>query len=111
MAEMRSPSERFNANPMQEMGTAVKEKARDLAESASGMMSDVKDKAQEWASDAAEFTVQAKDRVQEYATSAAHKAAELGENFTDVIRRHPIPALLVAFGVGFLIAQATRRMS
>jgi hypothetical protein len=32
----------------------------------------------------------------------------MGEEFTNLIRRNPIPALLAAMGVGYLIARATR---
>jgi ElaB/YqjD/DUF883 family membrane-anchored ribosome-binding protein len=33
----------------------------------------------------------------------------IGEDLTDLIRRNPIPSLLIGIGVGFLIARATRR--
>jgi methyl-accepting chemotaxis protein len=32
----------------------------------------------------------------------------MGEDLTDLIRRNPIPALLVGIGLGFLLARATR---
>jgi hypothetical protein len=32
----------------------------------------------------------------------------MGKDLTDLIRRHPIPALLIGVGVGYLISQATR---
>jgi ElaB/YqjD/DUF883 family membrane-anchored ribosome-binding protein len=32
----------------------------------------------------------------------------MAEDFTELIKRNPIPALLIAVGVGFLIARATR---
>jgi hypothetical protein len=35
----------------------------------------------------------------------------MGQDMTDLIRRNPIPALLAGIGVGFLIAQVTRRRS
>ena len=38
-----------------------------------------------------------------------HGLSGIGEDLTDVIRRNPIPALLIGIGVGFLIARATRR--
>ena len=38
-----------------------------------------------------------------------HGLSGIGEDLTDVIRRNPIPAVLIGIGVGFLIARATRR--
>jgi hypothetical protein len=38
-----------------------------------------------------------------------HGLSGIGEDLTEVIRRNPIPALLIGIGVGFLIARATRR--
>jgi len=35
--------------------------------------------------------------------------ASMAEDFTNIIRRNPIPALFVGIGLGFLLAQATRR--
>ncbi|MDZ4858742.1 MAG: hypothetical protein SGI88_07140 [Candidatus Hydrogenedentes bacterium] len=35
----------------------------------------------------------------------------IADDLTNVVRRNPIPALLAAIGVGFLIAQATSRRS
>jgi hypothetical protein len=32
----------------------------------------------------------------------------MADDLTDVIRKHPIPALLVAIGLGFMVARATR---
>jgi hypothetical protein len=32
----------------------------------------------------------------------------LGEDMTEMIRKNPIPALLIGFGLGFLLARATR---
>jgi uncharacterized membrane-anchored protein YhcB (DUF1043 family) len=35
----------------------------------------------------------------------------MAEDFTGMIRRNPIPALLIGVAVGFLIARATSRRS
>ena len=35
----------------------------------------------------------------------------MAEDLTDLIRRNPIPALLVGVGLGFLLARATTRNS
>jgi len=89
----------------------IKEKAKDLACGAGEMMSGAKDKVQEWAADAADVAGQVKDKAQEYATTAAHKAEDVGRGLTDLIRQYPMPALLVGFGLGFLVAQLTTRRS
>jgi uncharacterized protein YjbJ (UPF0337 family) len=38
-----------------------------------------------------------------------HGLSGLGEDMTNLIKRNPIPALLVGIGIGFLIARATTR--
>ena len=38
----------------------------------------------------------------------SHGLSGIGKDLTNMIRRNPIPALLVGIGVGFLIARATR---
>lgn len=38
-----------------------------------------------------------------------HGLSGIGEDLTNLIRRNPVPALLIAIGVGYLIARATRR--
>jgi len=37
-----------------------------------------------------------------------HGLKEMGDDITNMIRRNPIPALLVGIGIGFLLARATR---
>jgi hypothetical protein len=38
----------------------------------------------------------------------SHGLSGIAEDLTGLVRRNPIPALLIAIGVGFLIARATR---
>jgi ElaB/YqjD/DUF883 family membrane-anchored ribosome-binding protein len=98
------------------MGT-VKEKAQDLASGASNVAGQVKEKAQEWGSTAAHAAGQAWDatrqQTREWASQAAQTAENAWEGFGDLIRRHPVPSLLIAFGVGFVLggglAVGTRR--
>jgi hypothetical protein len=95
-------------------GTSVldtaKEKAEEIASGAGSMMSEAKDKVQEWASDAAEAANVVKDKAREYASTAYEQAGKVGENLTDLVRRYPIPALLIGFGLGFLAARMTRSL-
>jgi len=37
-----------------------------------------------------------------------HKLGEIGEDVTNMIRRNPIPAVLIAAGLGFVLARAMR---
>jgi len=55
----------------------------------------------------------ASDRLAKGLESGGHYLQEEGianiaEDLTDVIRRNPIPALVVGIGLGFLLARATR---
>ena len=87
---------------------AVKEKVEDMAAGASQLAGKVKDTAEEWASSVGGAAVQAKDKAQEVAGAAAEKVGEVGQDVTDLIRRYPLPALLVGVGVGFLLAHLLR---
>jgi ElaB/YqjD/DUF883 family membrane-anchored ribosome-binding protein len=65
---------------------AVTEKAKDFAEGASQMAGQVQEKAQQLAS-------QAYDR-----------AEDAMDSFNSFVRRNPVPTVLIAAGVGFLLA-------
>jgi hypothetical protein len=41
----------------------------------------------------------------------SHGLKGMGQDLTDLIRRNPIPAMLVGIGLGFLIARVTRSRS
>jgi ElaB/YqjD/DUF883 family membrane-anchored ribosome-binding protein len=95
-AGQRLPPE---SSPAGTIANVVTEKAKDL-------VSGAKDTVQEWGSAAAEAACQTKHKAQELASTAAHKAESFGEDMTNMIRRYPMQALLVGFGVGFLLAGA-----
>jgi hypothetical protein len=38
-----------------------------------------------------------------------HELSAIGDDMANVIRRHPLPALLSVFGIGFLLGSALRR--
>lgn len=90
---------------------AVKEKAQEVAAGASELAGRAKDKAQDWASSIGASAVQAKDKAQHVASEAVEKAGDLGQDVTALIRRYPMPALLVGVGVGFLLGQMLRSRS
>jgi ElaB/YqjD/DUF883 family membrane-anchored ribosome-binding protein len=82
-------------------------------------MDTVKDTAQsamstvgEYGHQAREYAGQAADKVQHWAEdaydSAGKYAGEFGQEMTSLIRRYPVQALLVGFGVGLLLGRAVR---
>jgi hypothetical protein len=88
---------------------AVKERVHDVAAGASELAGKTRDTVQEWASSVGDAAVQAKDRAQEAAANAVEKVGDWGQDVTALIRRNPIPALLVAFSIGLFAARALRR--
>jgi hypothetical protein len=92
------------------------ETAKDAAHSVADRVSDVagqaKEKAQEWAGDAYDAARDAGRRAQRWAGDAYDVAADRLEDFgtevTGLIRRHPIPAILIGFGIGLLLGRAAR---
>ena len=83
----------------------IKDQASDMVDSATDMAGQAKDKVQEMASNVAS---QVKDKTQEYASVAAEKAEDLGKEMTLLIRRYPVQALLVGFGIGMLLGRMSR---
>jgi hypothetical protein len=103
------------ANRVSEFAGQAKDKAKEITDQVGDKVSEfagqAKDKAQEWASEAGDAMIYAKDKAQEWATGAADKTTttvkDLGHELTDLIRRYPAPALLIGFGLGFMIAKAS----
>jgi ElaB/YqjD/DUF883 family membrane-anchored ribosome-binding protein len=90
----------------------VRDRAEGLADRASEVAGQVKDKAREWAGDAYDAAKDTGHRVQRWAGDAYDVAADnlndFGKEVTSLIRRHPIPALLIGFGVGLLLGRTAR---
>lgn len=95
------------------VGEAVKEMVQTAGADASKLMGQAKDTAQQWASSVGGAAVQAKDKAAELTSSAVSKVEDIGAEVTALIRRYPLEALLVGFGVGcgagLLLAQLMRR--
>jgi ElaB/YqjD/DUF883 family membrane-anchored ribosome-binding protein len=95
--------------------STVKEKAKDLASSASDMASQVRDTARDWASSAAGTAQHAWESTRSGAQNLASNVADTAENAWDslgnVIRRNPVPSLLIALGVGFMLGSAVGAMT
>ena len=87
----------------------VKDKAGEFATKASDYAGQAGQKAQEWASGAAKSAEQAWDatrrNVGEYAAGAAQRAGDWYEDGNEFVRRNPLPALGIAFAMGFCLAQ------
>jgi ElaB/YqjD/DUF883 family membrane-anchored ribosome-binding protein len=81
------------------------DKAQEWATSVGDAAGHAKDKAHEWASSVGDAAVHAKDKVQQCASATAEMAGDLGKDVTALVRRYPIPALLVGVGAGFLLGQ------
>lgn len=124
-SQFDSPS---TESPQQTSGTLgeVMENVQDVAGAAAGTATNVKDSIGEMAADVANQVSEAWDStsqdIQEIATvataatsracgSTRQAVVEAVENANDMIRRYPVPAILVALGAGFLAALAMSRTS
>lgn len=87
----------------------VKETAQDVASGAANLAGRAKETAQEWASAAGDAAGQAGEKVQEAASYAMDRAGDFGQELTRLIRRNPVSALLISFGIGFLLARTLPR--
>jgi ElaB/YqjD/DUF883 family membrane-anchored ribosome-binding protein len=99
--------------PRQDSGSTLghpMENVQDVASSAASAVGHVKDRVGEMASEVAHRASDAWDSTRQGVASAASTVADGAEQAYDsvngMIRRYPLPAVLVAFGVGFLLAQA-----
>jgi len=118
-----------------DMASNVADRAKDaagnVADKAKDMASNVADTARDWASSAASAvstgvgTVADKvrdsdvvNKAGEYAQEAwetgsrywqEHSVKDMADDLAGVIRRNPIPALLVGIGLGYLLARSTSR--
>jgi hypothetical protein len=110
-----SDKAREATNRVSEFAGQAKDKAKELTDQVSDkvgeMATQAKDKAQEWATEAGDAMHHAKDKAQEWATEAAEKTGatmkDLGNELTEFIRRYPAPALLIGFGLGFMLAKVS----
>jgi ElaB/YqjD/DUF883 family membrane-anchored ribosome-binding protein len=84
----------------------VKDKVRDAASGAAELAGQARDKVRDWAGAAAGAAENAWEGTREGASRAYHAVAETAENawdgFSNLIRRNPVPSVLIALGVGFL---------
>jgi hypothetical protein len=119
---------------LQNAGGGVAEKARDMArgatetarDTATGVMDrakemagNVADTARDWATGAVDAVKESDvvNKAGEYVSDAwesgsryfqEHNFREMADDVAGVIRRNPIPALLVGIGLGFILARSLR---
>jgi ElaB/YqjD/DUF883 family membrane-anchored ribosome-binding protein len=110
IADTQSTGDGAKEAAFEVIGT-VKEKVRDVAASASGLVGKATDKAQEWASSVGDAAVRISHQAHRAASATVEKAGDLSQDITALIRRYPIPALLVGVGAGFLLGQALSHRS
>jgi len=70
------------------------------------------DKMQEWTKEALEAAGPAKEKVQQWAKDAydvtSETAMDWGKDVTALLRKYPIPSLLVGFGIGLMVGRSLR---
>jgi len=92
--------------------SAVADKASNIADKAGDFAGQARDKVRDWAGDAGENVTQAADKVQHWAEDAyqfsGEHLGEFGRECTSLVRRYPIQALAVGFGLGLLLGRASR---
>lgn len=96
---------------MDSVVNAAKETAHDLSSQASRYADKAKDRVKDWVGAASGSVEDAKERASELASTAMHKAEDWSKDVANLIRKYPIPALGLAFGVGLIIAQLAREIA
>jgi len=106
-----------------ETATGVMDRARDVAgnvaDKAKDVAGNVADTARDWASGAVDAVKDsdAVNKATDFASEAwesgsryfqEHNFKDMAEDVAGVIRRNPIPALLVGIGLGFILARSLR---
>jgi uncharacterized protein YjbJ (UPF0337 family) len=90
----------------------VADAAQGAKQDASGMIDRASDKVQEWAGEARDVAQHAGEKVQQWAGDAYEHAGDyagdFGREVTSLVRKHPIPALLIGFGIGVLLGRSAR---
>ena len=90
----------------------AKHEGHSLADRAGEMATQAGEKAREWAGDACETMHRAGETAEKWAgevkDTATKAVGDFGQEVTDLIRKHPLPALLVGFGIGMLLGRTMR---
>ena len=109
------PATTFPEKTKQAAGAALdtaKEEIKTDAHSVGEMASWAKDKVKEVVDEAGHTAKQAGDKIQKWAgdtyEATSHAAGDFGREVTALVRKYPVPALLVGFGVGMLLGRVSR---
>jgi len=90
----------------------AKDTVQHLADRAGDYAGQAREKVAEWAGDAGDSAKQAGRKVQEWAGDAYDYASDhvgdFGKDMTAMIRRNPIPAVLIGFGLGLLLGRSAK---
>lgn len=95
---------------------SVAERGKNLTDKVADTIGDVagpaREKVAEWAGSASDAAKQAGQKVQEWANDAydatAEQVGDFGKEVTRLVRNHPLPALLIGFGIGMLVGRTAR---
>jgi ElaB/YqjD/DUF883 family membrane-anchored ribosome-binding protein len=90
----------------------VKENAQHVADKAGEYASQAREKVADWAGGAGDAARQAGEKVQRWAGDAysatSDAMGDFGKELTTMIRKHPLPSVLIGFGIGLLLGRAAR---
>lgn len=96
--------------------TSVMDRAKqtvgDVATTVADYAGAAKDKVKDFAVEAGETAKVASDKVQKWAGDAydatSHVAGDFGREVTSMVKKYPIPSLLVGFGLGLIVGRSIR---
>ncbi len=123
MADKARDAARGAVESARDTATGVMDRAKDVAsnvaDKARDVASNVADTAKDWASGAVSAVKDSDvvNKTGEYVSDAwesgsrylhEHSFQDMAEDVAGVIRRNPIPALLVGIGIGFILARSLR---
>jgi hypothetical protein len=92
-----------------EMSGATDEKGCGLTNQAGELFDDAKAKVQEWTSEIADVALSMKQSAQDAASVVIEKGHNLEQELASFIRRYPVPCMMAGFGLGLVLAHASRR--
>jgi ElaB/YqjD/DUF883 family membrane-anchored ribosome-binding protein len=100
------------AGKVADVAQSAKQAGEGLLNRAGDMASTARDKVEDWAGDARDAVQHAGEKAQRWAGDAydatADSVSDFGNEVTAMVRKHPLPALLIGFGVGLLLGRTMR---
>ena len=103
---------RTGGNDQGSTGSGLSSMAQGLMDRAGDVAGQAREKVQEWAGDARDAVSHAGEKARAWAgdayEGAADRIGDFGNEVTSLIRKHPLPALLIGFGIGLLLGRTAR---